>query len=76
MKRVFLLWHTHLMSDGEEDDKLIGVYESHDAAQQAIGRVGGQPGFVQNPTGFLIEPHTLGADSWTEGFVEVITKLE
>jgi homoserine kinase type II len=64
------------MSDGEEDDKLIGVYESQEAAQCAIDRVGSQPGFAAHPSGFHIEPHTLGVDSWTEGFVEVISKQE
>jgi homoserine kinase type II len=76
MKRVFLLWHTHLKSDGEEDDKLIGVYESQEAAQSAIDRVGSQPGFIDHPSGFQIEPHTIGVDGWTEGFVKVTSKLE
>jgi hypothetical protein len=74
MNRVFLLWHTHLRADGTEDHKLVGVYESHENAQQAIDRVGGQPGFAEHLSGFHIDPYTVGVDSWPEGFVEVTQK--
>jgi len=76
MNRVFLLWHTHTKFDGAEDNKLVGVYDSQEDAQQATDRVGGQPGFVEHPSGFHIEPYTVGVDSWTEGFVEVTQKQE
>ena len=36
---VFLLWHVHETGDGQEDEKLIGVYRTRDDAA-AIQRVG------------------------------------
>jgi hypothetical protein len=71
MTNVFLLWHTHHLPHGEDDDKLIGVYETRAAAQLARKRVGSQPGFAENPKGFLIAKYKIGADGWTEGFVTV-----
>jgi homoserine kinase type II len=71
MQKVHLLWHTHTFSDGREDDKLIGVYDSHAAAVAARGRVGEQPGFVDNPEGFEISEYTVNKDHWQEGYVTV-----
>lgn len=69
MKKVYLLWHTHALDDGNDDEKLIGVYESEYAAREAQSRVGGQPGFRRNPEGFEIAGYELGKDHWTEGYV-------
>ena len=70
MDRVFLLWHVHPV-EGEEDEKLIGVYKTHDAAQEAIARLGDKPGFRDCPEGFLVEAYEFGQDHWTEGYVTV-----
>ena len=71
MKRVFLLWHTHDLPGEEEDAKLIGVYESREAAERAKGRASKLPGFSENPTGFEINEYEVGKDHWAEGFVTV-----
>lgn len=76
MKTVFLLWHTHEIPDQEEDSKLIGVYESRDAAGLAQRRISRQPGFAQHPTGFCIDEYEVGVDHWTEGFVTVYPNEE
>jgi hypothetical protein len=68
---VFLLWHVHAFDDGEEDEKLIGVYSSREEAEAAIERVKGQPGFVDAPEGFGIDPYMVNEDHWTEGYVTV-----
>jgi len=69
---VFLLWHVHAFADGEEDEKLIGVYSSLGKAEEAIERLKGQPGFVDAPEGFGIYPYAVDKDThWTEGFVTV-----
>ena len=68
---VYLLWHTHVISDDQEDDKLIGIYSSRELAEAARGRISQQPGFQEYPTGFLVSPYTLDKDHWTEGFVTV-----
>jgi homoserine kinase type II len=74
MDEVFLLWHVHELSDGDDDEKLIGVYRTEDEAQAAIERVGQQPGFVDHPEGFQTCPYQLNSDNWTEGFVTVYPK--
>ena len=66
---VFLLWHSHKMPDGEEDDKLIGLYASTVDAEAAKLRASIQPGFRESPEGFHISRYTLGKDHWTEGYI-------
>ncbi len=69
MDAVFLLWHVHKFENGEDDEKLIGVYRSEDDAKGAIQRVAGMPGFVDLPDGFEICRYELNKDHWTEGYV-------
>lgn len=76
MESVFLLWHTHEIPDQEDDSKLIGVYESREAAERAQERATKQPGFAEHPTGFCIDEYVVGMDHWTEGFVTVYPNEE
>ena len=69
MTSVFLLWHSHEYPDGSDSEKLIGVYETRSAAEKAIARLGGQPGFAENPDDFIIDEYELGKDHWVEGYV-------
>jgi hypothetical protein len=66
---VFLLWHVHHIADGNDDEKLIGVYRTEDEAGAAISRLRDKPGFSQTPDGFQIVSYTLNEDHWTEGYV-------
>ena len=68
---VYPLWHTHVKPDGEEDDKLIGIYSSEAKAQQAQQRAAKLPGFRDAPEGFLIDRCLLDKDNWTTGYVTV-----
>jgi hypothetical protein len=79
---VFVVQHLHVHASGEECVKMIGVYESRRAAEEAVGRVATQPGFrdhakVIDPerdeeeSGFYIDEYRLGQDHWTEGYVTV-----
>lgn len=68
---VFILWHVHEIPDGEEDEKLIGVYASAEDAEAARLRVMPQPGFRDAPEGFLIDRYTVGEDQWTDGYITV-----
>jgi homoserine kinase type II len=54
-----------------DDEKLIGVYESQDAAQAAVERLRVQPGFRDTPEGFQIHRYEINRDHWTEGYVTV-----
>ena len=67
---VYVLWHVHSLGE-TDDEKLIGIYPDADAAQQAIARLIGQPGFRDCPDGFSIDSYELGKDHWTEGYATV-----
>ncbi len=67
--RVFKLYHIRAKEDGEDDEKLIGIYSTRENAKAAIQRLSGLPGFRDYPTGFQIFEHVLDQDGWTEGFV-------
>ena len=72
---VWLLWHVPPTGDSD-DALLIGAYESEESAQAAIGRLCEKPGFRDHPglvddadhPGFLIAPHELDKDMWSEGY--------
>ena len=70
-KHVFLLWHLHVMPDGEEDFKLIGIYACVEDAEAAKQRLLRQPGFRELPEGFQVSKYEVGKDHWTEGYVTV-----
>lgn len=69
--RVYLLWHIHEFIGQEDDAKFIGVYRTQADAKAAIKRLSGKPGFRSHRKGFLISPHEVGEDQWTEGFTTV-----
>jgi len=65
---VFILWHTHVHPDDEEDDKLIGIYSSKKLAIEARERTAKFRGFSDNLDGFIIDEYKLDEDNWTTGF--------
>jgi hypothetical protein len=71
MTKVYLLWHTHALNEGDDDSKLIGVYDSLLAAKAGQLRVENQPGFVSTPEGFEISEYEINKDHWQEGYVTV-----
>jgi hypothetical protein len=82
MQCVFVLQHLHILPDGEEDVKLIGVYRSLIAARAAVDRLRSKPGFCDYPRivdpitdedkqGFYIDEYPLDKDHWPEGYVTV-----
>lgn len=72
--RVFLVTHSHELSGGAEDEKLIGVYSSKENADAAVIRATGLPGFREHPDGFQVDAYVIDADYWTEGFVTATTE--
>lgn len=68
MSKVFLLWHSRQIGEGDTDDKLIGVYSSTADAEAAIVRKATFPGFRDHPDGFTISQYELDQDAWSEGF--------
>ena len=64
---VFVLQHSYEL-EGHDETKMIGVYASREAAQEAVLRLIVQPGFCDQPGGFSIDLYPLDKDHWTEGF--------
>src|ERR1051325_8199517 len=67
---VYVLHHVYKRDESEES-KMLGVYSTRERAEEAIERLKVQPGFVDYPTGFEIDPYNLDEDEWEEGFVTV-----
>jgi hypothetical protein len=70
MISVFLLFHTHDLPDGEQDDKLLGVYSSRERAEKKITeKYRLLPGFCERNGEFIINEYFIDQDYWEEGFV-------
>jgi hypothetical protein len=68
MEKVYLLWHTHPTGANENNEKLIGVYGTQEAAMAAQSRLKEVPGFSEHQEGFEIVAYEIGMDHWTEGY--------
>jgi hypothetical protein len=66
---VFVIQHVHALADGTEDVKLIGVYSTLPAANEAVARARARPGFSASPDGFSVDEYLLDDDCWQEGYV-------
>ncbi len=62
--KAHLLWFVQ-----QDDELLIGVYETDDDPKNAIVRLKSKPDFIDFPQGFEIHSYELGKDHWTEGFI-------
>jgi len=81
MSSIFVLHHVHLIPEGDEDIKLLGVYSSRVAAESAVSRFNTKDGFRDLPNvvapgsdsdeGFHITEYTLDEDvqGWADGYV-------
>lgn len=72
---VFLLWHTHNLTDDfgtHEEVKLIGVFSSEAKASEAIELVKDKDGFREYPLScFEIVKMKIDQLSWVDGFFTV-----
>jgi hypothetical protein len=64
----YILWHKHPTGAGEDNEKLIGVYASEEAAKDAQSRLMKKPGFSSFPEGFEIVEYQVGKDHWIDGY--------
>ena len=53
----------------EEDEKIIGIYSSEVAADEAIARARRLEGFREEPDCFIVNEFKVDEDKWTDGFV-------
>jgi hypothetical protein len=68
---VWLLWFEQERAEGDDTELLIGVYRTQEAANAAINRLRGRPGFRDYPEGFNVYEQILDKDHWEEGFARV-----
>ena len=71
--KVYLLWHTHKLTDDfgtHDEEKLIGVFSSAEKANQTIEKYKTLVGFKDCPLDcFEIDEYEIDkASNWTEGF--------
>ena len=72
MKSVYLLFHIHYFPDGEEDDKLLGVYSTKEIAEKKIEeKYKKMPGCCEPEGEFIIDEYKIDQDRWGSGFVTV-----
>jgi hypothetical protein len=69
MEVVYLLWHSHPTGGNENNEKLIGVYSTEEAAKSAQNRIAEKAGFASCPEGFEIVKYRIGEDHWSEGYL-------
>lgn len=69
---VFLLWHTHDLTDDcgtHEEVKLIGVFSSEKKAKDTIVQLKDKEGFRDFPMNcFEIDKMKVDQSSWSDGF--------
>lgn len=68
MNSVFLLWHTHKLTD-RDDEKLLGVFSTNELAHDAKKMSETLEGFRDHIDGFDVVEFSLDKRQWTEGFV-------
>lgn len=74
--KVFLLWHTHELTDDfgtHDEEKLIGVFSSSKIANDTIQKLKNLEGFRDNSLDcFMIDEYEVDKPTnWTEGFSTV-----
>lgn len=72
LTNVFLLWHTHDLTDDcgtHEEVKLIGIFSSEEKAKDAIVQLKGREGFRDFPAScFEISKMKIDQTNWADGF--------
>lgn len=71
MNKVYVVHHVRSDDEYGENAKLIGVYRSKEAADNAAARLKDKPGFCDSPDGFHFDLYELDKDHWTEGFGQI-----
>ena len=70
---VFLLWHTHDLTDDcgtHEEVKLIGVFSSEEKASEAMEQLKDKEGFRDFPVScFEISKMEIDQTNWADGFL-------
>lgn len=68
MNNVFVVFHSRAKDLDNDDIKLIGVFSSKTAAENALSKIKDMPGFCDYPNGFSIDQYAIDEVHWNEGF--------
>lgn len=68
MKYVYIVHHTHVISEENEDIKLIGAFSSKENAIKVTEKYKQLPGFREAPKGFDIDKYQIDEEYWSEGY--------
>jgi hypothetical protein len=60
---------------GDGRVKIIGVYQTMDAAERAIARLANLPGIRDHTNGFHVDRYQLDNDHWVEGLIDGVEAL-
>jgi hypothetical protein len=72
VKQTFYeLWHMRYDEEGQDHDKLLGIYSTQEGAEQALALLRDKPGFRDYPDGFELGEGPLDETCFTDGFVTV-----
>ncbi|MEE4235684.1 MAG: hypothetical protein V2I51_03080 [Anderseniella sp.] len=71
---VHILWHIRPFPNGNNDEKLLGVYSSEATAKEARTRLAKLPGFNSDNGRLEIANLEIDRDQWPEGFITVLDK--
>ncbi|WP_420825990.1 DUF7336 domain-containing protein [Pseudomonas multiresinivorans] len=64
--RSYLL--SHWQYPDMETFKIIGIFSTQEKAEEAISNIKDDPGFRENPQGFVIDPYVTNQIHWVGGF--------
>ena len=65
---VFVVQHSRELDDDAAETKLVGVYSTEVAANQAIALLRSKPGFAKHPDDFSVDRYVLDRTHWADGF--------
>jgi hypothetical protein len=68
---VYLVQHVHILEDGLEDVKVIGIYSSQGKAKDAIRRLARLPGFSESNGEFHTDKYETDRDQLVDGFLTI-----
>jgi hypothetical protein len=70
-QEFFALWHRYVDERGCDQDKLLGIYSTHEKAEEGLALLRDQPGFRDHPDGFEITDGIMDETYMREGFITV-----
>jgi hypothetical protein len=71
MEGAYLVWHEYETEQETDETKFIGATTTQEKADATVDSLRGLAGFVDHPSGFVVEFCKFNRTGWTEGFVRI-----